>query len=121
RRAAARVVRGPERGRMSVPSNEAVAFSGAIAFSPDGLTLASANLTGTVRLWDLRAPEVAPRILRAHESRWEAAVMDISGEVAFSPDGLTPASVSHDRTIRLWALRAPEGDPAQHTGHTGCG
>ncbi|KAK3989436.1 putative wd40 repeat pf20, partial [Cladorrhinum sp. PSN332] len=48
----------------------------AIAFLPDGKTLASGSLDETIRLWD--------------------------AATAFSPDGKTLALGSWDKTIRLW-------------------
>ena len=65
------------------------------AFSPDGLTLASRSLDGTVRLW--------------HTSDW-SELGELSGHtegatsLAFSPDGLTLASGSLDGTVRLWGV-----------------
>jgi WD40 repeat protein len=78
-----------------------------LAFAPEGKTLAAACGDGTVRLWDLTAPDPAahPRILKGHHA-------EISW-VAFAPDGKTLASgalKSGDGTVRLWDLTAP--DPA---------
>ena len=64
-----------------------------IAFSLDGLRLASAGADGTVRVWD-RQTGRAVLTLRGHEG----AVL----AVAFSPDGLRLASGGADHTARLW-------------------
>ncbi|RYP26645.1 hypothetical protein DL768_011615 [Monosporascus sp. mg162] len=65
----------------------------AVAFSPEGQTLASASNDRTVRLWDA-ATGAYRQTLEGH-SDWVHAV-------AFSPDGQTLASASNDRTVRLW-------------------
>jgi WD40 repeat protein/tRNA A-37 threonylcarbamoyl transferase component Bud32 len=64
-----------------------------VAFSPDGLRLASVGADGTVRVWDRQTGE-AVLTLRGHEG----AVL----AVAFSPDGLRLASGGADHTARLW-------------------
>jgi WD40 repeat protein len=77
----------------------------AIALSPDGRTLASADFAGTIRLWDIRAHLPIGEPLRGHTSEiWS---------VAFSPDGKTLASASLDGTVRLWNARDGKaiGDP----------
>ncbi|KAK3615199.1 hypothetical protein LTR56_026748 [Elasticomyces elasticus] len=66
---------------------------GALAFSPDGKTVASASGDKTVRLWDAATGEESQK-LEGHDD-WVWAV-------PFSPDGKTVASGSYDKTVRLW-------------------
>ncbi|WP_329429958.1 hypothetical protein OG339_17085 [Streptosporangium sp. NBC_01495] len=86
----------------------------AVAFSPDGRTLATAGQDRSARLWDVatRRPIGAP--LTGHDG-WITAV-------AFSPDGKTLATAGGDGTARLWnlATRRPIGDPlTSRTGRPG--
>ncbi|WP_433937440.1 pentapeptide repeat-containing protein [Sorangium cellulosum] len=65
----------------------------AVAFSPDGMLLATGHYEGTVRIWDA-VTGAALRVLQGHEG-WVQSV-------AWSADGRTLASGSSDKTVRLW-------------------
>ncbi|RYN76833.1 hypothetical protein AA0119_g13569, partial [Alternaria tenuissima] len=65
----------------------------AVAFSPDGKTLASASRDGTVKVWDAGSGK-AVQTLKGHS--WGVYA------VAFSPDGKTLASASDDGTVQVW-------------------
>ncbi len=65
----------------------------ALAFSPDGKTLASAARDNSVRTWDLTTGRTR-HVLREHTD-------GVQG-VAYSPDGKLLATSSYDRTVRLW-------------------
>jgi WD40 repeat protein len=69
----------------------------ALAFSPDGTTLASAAGFGEsdIRLWDVATGKEISR-LNGHTS-WV-------GSLVFWPDGSKLASSSADQTIRTWDL-----------------
>ena len=64
----------------------------ALAFSPDGTTLASANAE-KIWLWDTSTKQLK-EILEGHAAPVTSVV--------FSPDGKTIASASWDWTLRLW-------------------
>src|SRR5436853_11850 len=66
----------------------------AVAYSPDGKTLASGGYGDSeVRLWEAKTGEAVFK-LSNHRGYVEA--------LAFSPDGKLLASAGHDRTVRLW-------------------
>jgi WD40 repeat protein len=79
----------------------------ALAYSRDGLTLASASEDGTIRLRDVASGQVFAR-LEGHK--------DTICGLSYSPDGKTLASVGYDRTVRLWDL-ATRKQLASLTGH----
>jgi WD40 repeat protein len=68
-----------------------------LAFSPDGLWLASGHVDGAVHVWDLERGQELPVKFR-HEA--------LVGAVAFSPDGQTLASGGMDSNLKLWNLPA---------------
>ena len=73
----------------------------AVTFMPDGQSLASGSLDGTVRLWDTQTG-ILQHSLKASNDSIIA--------VAFSPDGKTLASAGGDKTVKLWdvsGLRPP--------------
>jgi WD40 repeat protein len=84
-------------------------FVWALAFSPDGRTLASAGFDGTVRLWDIANGQLRTTF-------WGHT--DQVDTLAFAPDGQLLASGSHDGTVRLWDTATGEELATLH-GHTG--
>jgi WD40 repeat protein len=78
-----------ERRLPDLPHRHPVA---AVAFSPDGATLASAA-ERTITLWD--------PVTGQERRRWKGHAREV-GALAFTPDGSTLLSGGIDRTVRLW-------------------
>jgi WD40 repeat protein len=76
--------------RFGKPPGEIVA----LAFSPDGKTLASASSLSSVCLWQVSSGKELIRLLGHH---------GVVRAVAFSPNGKVLASAGVDRTIHLWS------------------
>jgi WD40 repeat protein len=68
-------------------------FVCAVAFAPDGHTLATGNANGSVVLWNTVAGRMVATLL-AHTNQVQG--------LAFSPDGKLLATASFDNRVKLW-------------------
>ena len=68
-----------------------------IRFLPDGLSLASSGLEGSITFWSVSPAEILPQFtLRGHKGGVKA--------MAMSPDGTTLISGGNDDAVKMWTL-----------------
>jgi WD40 repeat protein len=83
-----------DRARITMRPFASPARANAVAFSPDGKTVATGGTDGNVRLWDAATQqEIGPPM--SSDAKPLAAV-------AFSPDGVLVAAGSADGNVQLW-------------------
>ncbi len=102
-------VAGQPGGREPLTLKGHAGWVGAVAFAPDGKSLASAGADGAIKRWD----PVTGALLQS----WPAHAGPVCG-LAFSPDGSALASGGFDHAVRIWNLSAP-GKPWTLEGHKG--
>ena len=90
-----------------VPNARAYKFSGhtdavtAVAYSPDGTTIASGSRDRSIRMW-------TPSIVGLYEPKaLKSAHGGCIRSVSFSRDGTLLVSAADDKTVKIWG--APEG------------
>jgi WD40 repeat protein len=85
----------------------------AIAFAPDGETLAAGCADGTVVLWDVATGRSRSRLSTGHR---------IVQALTYAPDGRTLATAGLDCQVRLWDTAPGDTTPRERAvlrGHTG--
>jgi WD40 repeat protein len=84
-----------------------------VAFSLDGLTVASVHDRDVTRLWDAQDLTAPPRILPTPPPSMlqGSGGFTVEGEVAFSEDGQFLASNTGGSQVSLWDLQLPANSP----------
>jgi WD40 repeat protein len=84
-----------------------------VDFSPDNRLVASGHYGGAVEIWDVQTSNQVAMLNHR----------DTAQVVAFSPDGKTLLTGSHDRTAQLWRTDSwkPLGKPMLHQGQVWAG
>ncbi|KAF7368291.1 hypothetical protein MVEN_00150100 [Mycena venus] len=80
-----------------------------VAYSPDGVRIASGLNNSTVQIWNVETGEMEQVLLGHSGPVWS---------VAFTQDGAHVASGSKDKTIRIWNVQTGETEQ-ELVGHTG--
>lgn len=80
------IATGERRTTLMVPTDNVFT----VAYSPNGSSLVSGSIDGTILLWDTTTYQL------------KAELTGYSDAIAFSPDGSTLAIAGRDRKIRLW-------------------
>ncbi|RKU15683.1 hypothetical protein C6500_19255 [Candidatus Poribacteria bacterium] len=81
----------------------------ALAFSPDGETLASGSTDGTIRFWNTESGDPISTPITGHTERVKA--------VAFSNGGSTLVSVAFNGIIAFWDMKSSKKSNSQVAGH----
>ncbi len=89
----------PGRWRVPVSLEGASGSLKAGAIDPEDRSAAAGSETGPIYVWSLPNPARAPTVLEGHTG-------PVNG-LSYLPDGRL-VSISSDRSVRLWDLRAPE-------------